>query len=208
MSSVTISGAAEGLNGLLSVTGYGSIAVRVEKIRYGVEIYSEQADSANGKAYYPGWLQDSDFSLDIVHPTVGNRDAFNKWMRVYMTKATSGSLSHGAVLVRVPGRKFARNAIPQGTLNYGDSIDQNARAYRTTMVFRGATNPLSTGSASSFRKAKSDAASSAPFYPSTGQKKGAESLAATIFDETDHALISHLLGYSPPLPPHQNAGLA
>ncbi len=191
---VTIAGAKEGFNGLLSVTGYGSLTVRVEKIRYAVEIYSEQASSAHGKVFYPGWLQDADFSLELVHVSLADRDAFNRWMRGYMTKVTTGGVSQGSVLVRVPGRRFVRRAIPMGTLNLGDSIAQSGKAYRTALVFRGATDPIAIKAASAFRAAKTDPATSAPFYPSTGQKKGAESLDGTIFDEGGEQSVDRILG--------------
>lgn len=186
---------ADGRNGTLSVTGYGSRLVRVERISYGIEIYSEQAAASNGKVFYPGWLLDSDFSIGLLHLNIADRDGFNRWMQTYMEKVTSGNLSHGAMLVQVPVRDFARSAIPMGELGFGDSVQQQSgKAYRTTLVFRGATDPMSPKLASSFQKAKNGAADSAPYYPSTGQKKGAESLDGTIFDDRPPNVIDRLIG--------------
>lgn len=191
---VTIPGAVEGLNGRLLVSGYGSRTVRVERINYSVEIYTEEASSAHGKAFYPGWLQDSDFGLDIVHLSVSERDKFNTWLRTYMTRVTSGGIAQGSMLVQVPARKFARRAVPSGTLNFGDALNQQGKGYRTSLLFKGATDPISIRSASAFRAARTDPEVSAPFYPSSGQKKGAESLDGTIFDTSGDDALSRLIG--------------
>lgn len=194
MTSPTIPGAAEGFNGLLSVTGYGSRTVRVERIRYSVEAYSEQAASAHGKAFYPQWLQDSDFGIDIVHVSATERDKFNGWLGAYMERVTRGTIAHGSMLVQVPTRRFARTAVPKGTLNFGDTIQQQSKGYRTSLLFQGATDPMATLSASAFRAARKNPSESAPYFPSTGQKKGAESLDGTIFDQRPQSAIDHLLG--------------
>lgn len=202
--SVTIPGAAEGLNGLLSVTGYGSRTVRVERITYSVEIYTEQASSAHGKAFYPGWLQDSDFGLDIVHLSIAERDRFNDWLGTYMERVSRGTISQGSMLVRVPARRFARRAVPSGTLTFGDALAQQGKGYRTSILFQGATDPISTRSASAFRAARINPRGSAPFYPSTGQKKGAESLDGTIFDESGEQSLARVTAA---MNSHVNEGL-
>lgn len=188
---VTIAGAVEGLNGLLSVKGFGSRTVRVEKIQFSVEIYSEEAANSQTKAFYPAWLQDSDFGLELVALTLSERDGFNTWLAGYMAYASTGRLSTPAMTVSVPGRNFSRQAIPTGTLNFGDTIEQQGKAYRTAMVFRGATDPLALTSGSFFKAAATDPTLSAPYYPSGDQKKGAEALDGTIFDTSggDAALV-------------------
>ena len=189
---VTIPGATEGFNGLLTVTGYGSKTVRVESIRFGTDIYSEQADAATTKAFYPGWLQDSSFSLVLVFKTAAERDAINDWLAEYMRRVTSNRLKQGSMLAQVPVRRFVRRAVPQGTLTYGDDIGNAGRAYRLDLLFVGATDPIAASAASRFRPARVDAKNSAPFYPSSEQKSGAESLDGTIFDESGASSLARV----------------
>ena len=212
MGGVTITGAKEGFNGLLAVTGYGSRTVRVARVGYGVEIYSEQESNAQSKAFYPGWLQDPDFTLEILHATLAERDGFNQWLSTYMERVTRGSIAQGSMLVYVPTRNFTRRAVPTGTLTLGDSINAQGKAYRTTLTFRGATDPMSAKAASSFRAAKVDPKGSAPFYPAGSQKKGEESLDGTIFDAATDPAVAALLDHygvtrAPGIPLHGNPGL-
>lgn len=187
----TIAGAAEGFNGQLAVTGYGSKTVRVEKVQYTVNVYSNEAANAQTKAFYPGWLQDSDFGLDLVSLDIDERDSLNRWLTGYMSYASTGRLSAPVMAVRVPARNFARLAIPTGTLVFGDSLHQQGQGYRTSLVFHGATNPVAIKNASSFKAAQVDPTLSAPFYPNGSQKSGAEALDGTIFDDSggDNALV-------------------
>lgn len=190
----TIAGAPAGFNCRLSVSGYGSYAVRVERIRYSVEIHAESAAAANYRVFYPGWLQDPQFALAIVHLTAAERDRFNDWMAAYMRKVTSSQIAEGAMSVQVPVRRFNRTGVPLGTLVYGDSVGQAGSAYRTDLVFGGAYDPVSRDSISKFRAAKKDASTSANFYPAAAQKGGAETLAGTIFDTAKYVDMDTVLG--------------
>jgi hypothetical protein len=182
----TIAHAAVGNNALLSVSGYGMVTTRVETISYGVQAFSKESEAVNYKAFYPGWIQDVGFSLVLVFKDASERDAMNNWVHTYMTRVTTGAISRGSMLVAVPTRNFYRRAVPMGTLLYGDSRDQSGKAYRTNLVFAGATDPMNVNAASSFQAQKNDAKNS-PYYPGSAQAAGAESLAGTIFDEAHGA---------------------
>lgn len=175
---VTIPGTSTGYNGLLSVTGYGSVAVRVESIRYGLELMTSQGEAANYVAYYPHAVLDTQFSLSLVFRTWTEREAFNTWMSTYMRKVTTRQISRGSMRVSVPARRFVRSAVPHGTLDYGDDVAQAGKAYRTSVSFSGAASP--TLKSSSFQNVRDKTL--ATFYPAGTQLSGKASLAATIFD--------------------------
>lgn len=177
---VTMAGAKAGYNGSLTVKGYGSANVRVERILYGMAVISHEAVAANRKVYYPNKVVSNSFGMALIFAKWSEREAFSKWVSDYMKKVTTGQIANGSMLVSVPGRKFARSAVPSGTLEFGDDITQSGRAYRLTLNFIGATRPMLAKDTSRFRNSTNKIL--ATFYPGGTQKAGAESLAGTLFD--------------------------
>lgn len=179
---ITIGGAPSGYNGRLSVPGYGAMVVRVATITYSLDIVTSEAASAHGKAFYPGWLNESAFSLEVMFATWAGREKFNSWMHGYMDKVTRNQISKGYMLVQVPARRFTRKAVPHRSLDYGDDVAQSGRLYRSQITFSGSSDPLAKNASSTFRNAKAQAQTSATFYPAGSQKAGAETLDSTLFD--------------------------
>lgn len=187
---VTISGAREGRNCRLSVSGYSSITVQAVALALVVNINASDEDAGSRRAYYPFSVVSDSFSLIVIHNSWAQREAFNAWIRGYMNKVIANDKIGGTIKVELPVRRFVRNAVPKGTVNYGARFDDVS--FTTTIQFVGALNPLSAVGQSavsgvSYYKPPTNDPTAKYFYPSGTQVSGAESLQGTIFDSSPAA---------------------
>jgi hypothetical protein len=189
MGSPTIPGAAEGFNGKLSASGYGSRLVRVVGIAQGPTFENQEAEAASRRVLYPLSNDDGDFQLAMAFLTWDEREAFNSWVRGYLLRVTTNQRVSGYMLVQVPARHFSRVGVPVGPLSYGDQV--GTLAYPSTVRFIGTIDPTSavgkTTTAGSRFVAPSKDSSALAYYPSGTQASGASSLEGTFFDPTPAA---------------------
>lgn len=138
---VTVPGGKMGFNGRIKNSDLGTLDIRVMAILTQTKVNSRESSAAQAKTFYTHNVSGGSFQLELIHKNIEERNAFNKWMKNFMEKASRSQLSAGWVEVSVPVRRFVRKAVPQGTLMQGDAIDNVNRSYSTTMRFIGASDP-------------------------------------------------------------------
>jgi hypothetical protein len=198
---VTIAGARQGYNCRLTISRYGSFVCRVVSIAPSVKIIASDESAGRRRAFYPFVTSGSSFEMAVVHAGWSEREAFNRWVRGYMTRIADNARIGGVVLVEVPARRFSRTAIPEGVLNYGEDVA--TPTYTSALSFVGASDAVSAigqssvGGDSYVQTPRQDYKTSRYFYPSGSQVSGAASLEGTIFDRTPNVAPARTSGTLP-----------
>jgi hypothetical protein len=158
-------------NGQISGPSAGLRKVRVKAINQGLDIISSSdSEGRTRRAFYSIATDSSGFVVVIEHISYEEREDFNQWLARFMDLVSNNKAKNGVLTVRCPARNFVRNGVCQGTLEYGEGLED--LVYSTTLAFLGASDP--TLSKSYYKPAVNDAASRF-FYPAAQQIKGAES---------------------------------
>lgn len=188
--SVTINGAPEGFNCLMTIRKYGSKTVRVTDVAYDLTIESTEDEAAARRVYYPVSQYIAGYDLALAFASMLERDVFNSWLESYMRKAASNQSIGGYVFVQIPGRSIAFNGVPMGPLTWGEQTPADLQ-YPMQIRFVGAVSPTSAigtttalAGISQFQLPRKDTTEAPFFYPAGTQKSGAVSLQGTLYDPT------------------------
>lgn len=175
-----------GFTGRIATNGYGSRAVRVIELAYGLGIIStESGESRHRRAFYPVVTTSSSFGMTVAFTTWEEREAFNRWITRYMRGVSTKAGTNGYMRIDVPSRRFERIAVFEGGIEYGEAVGD--LAYTAKLDFCGSSDPIDGIKAvkqnlSVFRLPDDKIAKF--YYPAGNQLSGAASLEGTIFDDT------------------------
>lgn len=159
-------------NCLMGAGGYGSVAVKVESVEYGINIISSEAEARNRRAFYVVKHTPGMFDLGLVFKNYDEIYTFAKWMSGYFKKLQDPDLNLGVMRVIVPSRHFDRMGVPSGAVPLGDNLEDTAR--RMTLSFIGTKDPVALNSdlISKFAAPPNQSFEAPYFYPDGVQLGG------------------------------------
>lgn len=175
-------------NATLSVANYGSLAVRIRTISFGIDIISSTTHSRMFRTLYTRAITDEAFGIEVVCTTHAEYQRLGTFLLNYGRRAAQGSL--GMMRVRYPARKFDRLGIPNGS-TFGRAVPDVT--WPMTIAFVGANNLVSTGTrdvtvlsniiGAEYLNAIHKDPSAAYYYPSGSQLSGAGSGADLLYND-------------------------
>lgn len=136
--------ARQGLNCTLSYERGNSehtYRVRVETIRHGITMVSEEAQARMVRAFYPHRVTTQRFYLGILLKGYAEHRDLSEWLMDYVSYAVDPNYAgiFRAMNVSIPSREFSHKGVPLAGFHWGDKVGKIF--WGTTLEFEAAYEP-------------------------------------------------------------------
>lgn len=136
--------ARQGLNCTLSYERGGSehtYRIRVETIRHGIAMVSEEAQARMVRAYYPHRVTTQRFYLGVLLKGYAEHKELSSWLMDYVSYAVDPDYAgiFRSMNVVIPSREFIHKGIPLAGYHWGDKVGKIL--WGTTLEFEAAYEP-------------------------------------------------------------------
>lgn len=158
-------------NATLFAKNYGSKAVVVERISYGINVEGDTDATRQHTLFYARKVTPTPFEITIVCRSFAEYEDIGNWLKGYGDKVSGAAAQTSAMRVSVPKFKFDKLGIPQEGIGFGDRLE--AVTYRFRLSFLGTSDPIAEAAASQFKDATAGDRAIPYFYP-VNQLRGQE----------------------------------
>lgn len=128
-------------NCTLEAPGFGTSAVKVETVGYGMQVIQSEGVGRTSRTYYPFVRTSGAWYIEAVFSSVLERNAFHGWMLYYVIRASDQYAQPLLpITVTIPKVDFMKTGYISSDIGFGDA--QGTGVYRSVVQFTSASDPL------------------------------------------------------------------